>query len=101
MAVAERVRKVRAVQTERARDGFPALNSRLSHGDLEKLCPIGGEGEALLREAVKRLGLTARGYHRTLRIARTLADLEGKGVPGPGHLAEAIQYRPVLPGAYG
>ncbi|NOY87654.1 MAG: YifB family Mg chelatase-like AAA ATPase [Deltaproteobacteria bacterium] len=99
--VAERVKTVRTAQAERARDGFPTLNSRLSHGDLEKLCPIGREGEALLKEAVRRLGLTARGYHRTLRIARTLADMEGKEVPGPEHLAEAIQYRPVLSGVYG
>jgi magnesium chelatase family protein len=45
---------------------------------------------------VRNLGLTARGYHRVLRVARTIADLEGAEFPSPEHLAEALQYRPVL-----
>jgi magnesium chelatase family protein len=44
--------------------------------------------------------LTARGYHRILRVARTLADLEGKQFPGPEHLAEAIGFRPVIGEVY-
>jgi magnesium chelatase family protein len=47
---------------------------------------------------MKNLGLTSRGYHRIIKVARTIADLEGVEFPAPEHLAEALQYRPVLDG---
>ncbi|HNB05707.1 MAG TPA: ATP-binding protein, partial [Thauera aminoaromatica] len=50
-------------------------------------------GEALLRQAMQRLDLSARAYHRVLRVARTLADLAGASRPGAAQVAEAIQYR--------
>ena len=96
--IRERVLDARAIQKDRTADGFPRLNSLITLPQLEDLCPVTGDVKALLREAVQRLGLTARGYHRVLKVARTLADLEGKDLPGPEHLAEAIQYRPVLDG---
>jgi magnesium chelatase family protein len=49
--------------------------------------------EGLLREAVTRLGLSARAYHRVLKIARTIADLGGSEALAPNHVSEAIQYR--------
>ncbi len=54
-------------------------------------------GEALLRQATARLHLSARAYHRVLKLARTIADLGGAPGLGAGHVAEALQYRPRTP----
>jgi magnesium chelatase family protein len=60
---------------------------------MKDCCALDGEGQALMRRAFERLGLTARSYDRVLRVARTIADLEGEGAIQTGHLAEAVQYR--------
>jgi magnesium chelatase family protein len=54
------------------------------------------EGRELLQKAAERLRLSARGYHRVLKVARTIADLEGCAAIGPSHLAEALRYRPLV-----
>ncbi len=93
-AVRERVREARARQAARAkREGLAPLNAHLTISQLERACPLDTEGRRLLAEAGRRLALTARGLHRALRVARTLADLDGKERPRPEHLAEALQYR--------
>jgi magnesium chelatase family protein len=56
-------------------------------------CPIDAGGDALLRTAITRLGLSARAYHRVLKVARTIADLDGGRDITAGHVSEAIQYR--------
>jgi magnesium chelatase family protein len=61
--------------------------------DLRRHCGLSGPVEALLRAAVSRLGLSARAYHRVLKIARTIADLDGSEQLTPTHVSEAIQYR--------
>jgi magnesium chelatase family protein len=61
--------------------------------DLREHCAIGEGGDALLRTAITRLGLSARAYHRVLKIARTIADLDGGGDITTAHVSEAIQYR--------
>ena len=60
---------------------------------LRRYCALGRRSEALLRQAVTRLGLSARAYHRILKIARTIADLDGADYLDTGHVSEAIQYR--------
>ena len=57
-----------------------------------------GEGRALLTQAAERFRLSARGYHRVLRVARTLADLEGAAKVRRVHVAEALSYRRIAPG---
>ena len=58
-----------------------------------KFCQVGGEARTLLETAMDRLGLSARAYDRILKVARTIADLEGLQTIGASQVAEAIQYR--------
>ncbi|NMG00210.1 YifB family Mg chelatase-like AAA ATPase [Aromatoleum toluolicum] len=88
-AVRERVVQAWAVQ--RARQG--GANSHLAPGRVDALCVPDEQGKALLEQAIRRLNLSARGYHRILKVARTIADLAGAERVGPPHVAEAIQYR--------
>ena len=89
-----RVARARDRQRRRAtRGGTVSHNSRLSSEEIRHWCAPGPEGRRLLRAAVRALGLSARGYHRVLRVARTIADLGGSERVGAPHIAEAIQYR--------
>jgi len=89
-----RVERARAVQRQRFRGhrGVHA-NAHMSARDLRRWCAVSEPVEGLLRNAVNRLGLSARAYHRVLKIARTIADLDGAGAIEPSHVSEAIQYR--------
>jgi len=88
-AVRERVAAARARQLARA--GKP--NAWLGHRETERDCTLDRRQHALLDQAVERLGLSARAYHRVLRVARTIADLAGGASIETAHLTEAIQYR--------
>lgn len=68
-------------------------NAHLGPKDVREFCPIDERSGSLLRTAVQKLGLSARAYHRILRLARTIADLEGEDRIATAHIAEAIQYR--------
>ena len=93
-AIRMRVDRARARQSERfaGRPGIYA-NAHMVPRDLRAHCRISDGADALLRTAITRLGLSARAYHRMLKIARTIADLDGAAALGPGHVSEAIQYR--------
>jgi magnesium chelatase family protein len=69
-------------------------NAEMWVSDVRTYCELDSGGATLVRSAVERLGLSARGYHRVLRVARTIADLAGSERIEPMHLAEAIQYQP-------
>jgi len=92
-AVRARVLAARDRQAERARAGGPRLNARLKGTALRSACVLAADGRRLLADAVEKLGLSARAHDRILRVARTVADLEGAERIGLGHLAEAVQYR--------
>ena len=68
-------------------------NAHMRPREIREFCRIGEGSDALLRRAINRLGFSARAYHRVLKIARTIADLEGCAGIGTAHVAEAIQYR--------
>jgi magnesium chelatase family protein len=96
-AVAARVADARALQAARfaalAAGGTIRCNAEADGALLEQLAPTDGAARRLLVEAAERLHLSARGYHRVLKVARTLADLAGSAAVGRIHIAEALSYR--------
>jgi magnesium chelatase family protein len=88
-AIRARVERARLLQTER--QGKP--NALLGTREIDRFCATDREGDQLLRHALARLLLSARAYHRVLRVARSIADLAQKTSVSAEHVAEAIQYR--------
>lgn len=91
--VAARVSAARMVQTDRYEGMDVRTNADANPPLLDEIAPLDTEGKDLLAKAAQRLGLTGRGYHRLLRVARTIADLAGAEDIRPPHLAEAISFR--------
>lgn len=91
-AVRERV--IQAYHRQQARQG--KLNSELSPSELDEFAPLGEAESKILAMAQSRLNLSARGYHRVLRVARTIADLAGSETIQTSHLTEALSYRSQL-----
>jgi magnesium chelatase family protein len=98
-AIRLRVLRARERQRHRYGGGGPRTNAELRGSRLADVCRLDAEGRALLRQAVARFGLSARGYDRVLKVARTIADLAIADEIGAGHVAEALQYRVVERGA--
>ena len=91
--IKKRVNKARARQQERFAGTDIASNADMNTKALNTYCVLTPECEELMRQAFDSMGLTARSYDRILRVARTIADLEGAEDIGAEHIAEAIQYR--------
>lgn len=92
--IRERVIKAREIQDQRFRDHFDVhCNAQMGSRMLRQVCRPDSTGEQLMRNAMDRLGLSARAYDRILKVARTIADLEYAEEIQPNHIAEAIQYR--------
>jgi magnesium chelatase family protein len=70
------------------------VNGDMGPAEVQKFCQLDKEGMAMIRMAVERMGLSARAYHRVLKLGRTIADLAGSEQVLQAHLAEALQYRP-------
>ena len=93
-AVRERVDRARVLQRERfAKRAGVYANAHMAPRDIRAFCRVSDGADALLRTAITRLGLSARAYHRILKIARTIADLDGAAQLVGKHVSEAIQYR--------
>jgi magnesium chelatase family protein len=90
-SAAVRARVIAAAALQRVRQGKP--NAQLQPKEIERLCRPDAQGEALLKNAFARLSLSARAYHRILKVARTIADLAATEDLAAGHVAEAIGYR--------
>lgn len=91
--IKERVNKARRIQYERYKNINIFSNSELTPKLIEKYCVLNQECKKILEMAFNKLALSARAYTRILKVARTIADLEGKEYIDKVHLAEAIQYR--------
>ncbi len=85
--------KAGIVQKDRYRNLGIYFNSELSAADIRKYCPVTDEGQRMLQMAFDKLGLSARGYHHTIRVARTIADLEEEEVICEHHISEALCFR--------
>ena len=101
-AIRERVIRAREVQAERFR-GVPGVhtNAMMNARMLREFCPLDQVARELLERAMVRLDLSARAYDRIVKVARTIADLEGTADIGAAHLAEAINYRSLDRGSWG
>jgi magnesium chelatase family protein len=91
--ILERVMRAREIQGERFHGGTNHTNARMGSRQIKKYCRIDGESSSLLEKAMERFGLSARAHARILKIARTIADLEGIPEISVSHVAEGLQYR--------
>ncbi len=92
--VRERVENARKIQLERLVDSPRTSNGELSPRDIRQYCALDNNCLSLLRSAARQLGLSARAYHKVLKLARTIADLAGEEKILPSQIAEALQYQP-------
>lgn len=92
-SIRERVIKAREIQAERFRGTGIHTNTMMSSSMLARFCPLSAEARRLLDMAMERLQLSARAYDRIIKVARTIADLEGEKDISPRHISEAISYR--------
>jgi len=96
--IQNRVEAAREQQRKRFEGTSLSCNADMGPAELRQYCPLDQTGRSLLRSAMSQLQLSARAYHRVLKLARTIADLAGDAQAeiAPAHLAEALQYRPKL-----
>jgi magnesium chelatase family protein len=94
--IRKRVQAARDIQTKRFKASKITSNAEMGNKDIRKFCELSDECLNLLKLAVTKMQLSARSYQRTIKLARTIADLEQEKEIKPSHIAEALQYRPKL-----
>jgi len=92
-SIRRRVEAARACQRQRMSSDQICCNAQMGAAEIEKYCALNPAGSAMMRTAIQRCGFSARAYIRTLKVARTIADLEQSDQIQEQHLSEAIQYR--------
>ena len=91
--IAQRVKKARDIQLERFSKEDFFTNAQIPPGKLEQYCKIGEQERIFLKRIMSKLGISARGYSRILKISRTIADLDGEDFISLAHISKAIQFR--------
>jgi len=89
-----RVEAARQIQRERLATAGLSSNTEMRPAEVRQFCALDDTGRSLMKSAMQQLELSARAYHRILKLARTIADLASSETIQPVHLAEALQYRP-------
>ena len=92
-SIRQRVETASAHQKTRFSNSMAHNNAQMSRREIEEYCRLDEGSQALLKQAMKHMGLSARAYDRILKVARTIADLDGSTNINTAHVAEAIQYR--------
>lgn len=92
-AVRERVCAARKIAVERLKDDGIQSNAAMGSAEIRKYCKVDGRSQGILKKAFDSMGMSGRGYDRVLRVARTIADLDGSEEIQPKHVAEAVQLR--------
>ncbi|MEI6499036.1 MAG: YifB family Mg chelatase-like AAA ATPase [bacterium] len=92
--VKKRIESARALQKKRFEKVKIKTNAEMSSREVREYCKLEKDAEQIMAKAVESMKLSARVYHRLLKLARTIADLEGAPTIKPSHIAEALQYRP-------
>ena len=93
-SIQQRVQIARDRQIERFRGSRRTSNAEMGPKEVRELCKVEPDAQLILRNAMNQLHLSARAFHRTLKLSRTIADLAGVTTISAAHVAEAIQYRP-------
>ena len=97
--IRKRVQAARDIQNRRFSNGEAkgiVCNADMRVSEVRQFCQLQAEGQSLMRSAMSQLQLSARAYHRILKLSRTIADLAGSEEIQSTHLAEALQYRPKI-----
>ncbi len=92
-SIRERVSTARQMQGERYKREGIYSNAQLNPKQIKKYCELDDDSQRLIEMAMQKLGLSARAYHRILKVSRTIADLDQRGRIGAQDVSEAIQYR--------
>lgn len=92
--IRKRVEAARKIQNERLKESDLQCNADMGPSEVRDMCALDATGEQLMKSAMAQMNLSARAYHRILKLGRTIADLSGEPTIQPNHLAEALQYRP-------
>ena len=93
-SIRTRVESARKLQEERLKDSVFQCNADLGPGEVREQCRLDESGTRLMQSAMAQMNLSARSFHRILKLSRTIADLGGEEQITTQHLAEALQYRP-------
>ena len=93
-AIQERVESARVRQSERFKESSLYCNADMGPSEVREICTLDATGKQLMKSAMAQMGLSARAFHRVLKVSRTIADLSDLESIQPTHLAEALQYRP-------